>query len=259
MTNSLDEVATEYGLLAEAVRHPPDWSSVTYRLRKEARWHDGQPVTPEDVVWTFENLTKLNPNYRFYYRHVTKAEKTGEREVTFTFDQRRATANCRRSSASSCAAEALVDRQGRAGKRAQRDSRTLEPPLGSGPYRVKSVRPRPHGRLRARARLLGQGRLNVQDRQGQFRRNPLRIFPRPPSSSKPSRPAISTSGLRSSCPQLGDSLRFPRPPRRPRHAGRISHPRARGVMQAFVPNLRRDKFKDPRCGLRSAMRSISRT
>ena len=65
MTNSLDEVATEYGLLAEAVRHPADWSSVTYRLRKEARWHDGKPVTPEDVIWTFETLTKLNPNYRF--------------------------------------------------------------------------------------------------------------------------------------------------------------------------------------------------
>ena len=66
MTSALDEVATEYGLLAEAVRHPADFSTVTYRLRKEARWHDGKPVTPEDVVWTFDNLKKLNPNYRFY-------------------------------------------------------------------------------------------------------------------------------------------------------------------------------------------------
>ena len=46
MTQSLDEVSTEYGLLAESVSHPGDFSTVTYRLRPEAKWHDGQPVTP---------------------------------------------------------------------------------------------------------------------------------------------------------------------------------------------------------------------
>ena len=46
MTSSLDEVSTEYGLLAEAVSHPDDFSSCTYRLRAEAKWHDGTPVTP---------------------------------------------------------------------------------------------------------------------------------------------------------------------------------------------------------------------
>ncbi|HXM31374.1 MAG TPA: ABC transporter substrate-binding protein, partial [Xanthobacteraceae bacterium] len=52
MTPAHDEVATEYGLLAEAVRYPPDYSWVSYRLRPQARWHDGTPVTVEDVVWT---------------------------------------------------------------------------------------------------------------------------------------------------------------------------------------------------------------
>ena len=86
MASALDEVSTEYGLLAESVSHPPDFSSVTYRLRADARWHDGRPVTVEDVIFSLESFKKHHPQYAAYYRHVTKAEKTGERDVTFTFD-----------------------------------------------------------------------------------------------------------------------------------------------------------------------------
>src|SRR5262245_35627525 len=53
MVNSLDEVTSTYGLLAESVTHPADYSSVTYRLRPIAKWHDGKPVTPEDVIFSF--------------------------------------------------------------------------------------------------------------------------------------------------------------------------------------------------------------
>ena len=141
MTSALDEVATEYGLLAEAVSHPPDWSSVTYRLRKEARWHDGKPVTPEDVVWSFQTLVKLNPNQGFYYRHVKKAEQTGDREVTFTFDgpgNRELPQIVGQISVLPKHYWTGTDAQGR-----QRDinAGTLEPPLGSGPYRIKNVVP----------------------------------------------------------------------------------------------------------------------
>ncbi len=86
MSSALDEVSTEYGLLAEAVSYPDDRSSVTYRLRANAHWHDGKPVTPEDVIFSFDTFKKNSPQLGAYYRHVTKAEKTGEREVTFTFD-----------------------------------------------------------------------------------------------------------------------------------------------------------------------------
>ena len=86
MAAALDEVSTEYGLLADAVRHPADYASATYRLRAEARWHDGKPVTAEDVIFSLDMLKKHHPQYAAYYRHVTKAEKTGEREVTFIFD-----------------------------------------------------------------------------------------------------------------------------------------------------------------------------
>ena len=86
LVSSLDEVATGYGLLAEAVGFPADFSSVTYRLREQAKWHDGTPVTPDDVIFSFEAFKKYSPELSAYYRHVTKAEKTGDREVTFTAD-----------------------------------------------------------------------------------------------------------------------------------------------------------------------------
>src|SRR5690349_15579204 len=58
---SLDAVSTEYGLLAEAVSYPEDHSNVTYRLRANARWHDGKPVTADDVLFSFDALKKNSP------------------------------------------------------------------------------------------------------------------------------------------------------------------------------------------------------
>ena len=56
MTRSLDEPSSEYGLLAESVWHPEDFSSVVYRLRPEAKFHDGEPVKPEDVIFSLESV-----------------------------------------------------------------------------------------------------------------------------------------------------------------------------------------------------------
>src|SRR5437016_58221 len=86
MTESLDEVSTHYGQLAEALKYPPDYAWASFRLNPAARWHDGKPVTPEDVIFSFNILKEQSPTYVFYYQHVVKAEKTGDREVTFTFD-----------------------------------------------------------------------------------------------------------------------------------------------------------------------------
>jgi microcin C transport system substrate-binding protein len=58
MVRSLDEVTTEYGLLAESASYPDDFSWVIYRLRKEARWQDGSPVTTDDVIFSMETLKK---------------------------------------------------------------------------------------------------------------------------------------------------------------------------------------------------------
>jgi microcin C transport system substrate-binding protein len=136
-TRSLDEALTAYGLIAEAAAWPDDYSWAKYRLRAEARWHDGKPITPADVVFSFDALKKNSPLYSAYYRHIVSCEESGEREVKFTFD---APGN---RELPSIAGEVVVlpkhwwegkDSQGR-----QRDvtETTLEIPLGSGAYRIK--------------------------------------------------------------------------------------------------------------------------
>lgn len=79
-----DEPFSRYGLLAERVMVAPDLKSVSFRLRPQAKWNDGEPVTAEDVVFTFNLLMeKGHPSYRTYYQDVDRVEVTGEREVTF--------------------------------------------------------------------------------------------------------------------------------------------------------------------------------
>jgi microcin C transport system substrate-binding protein len=137
MVQSQDEASTKYGLLAEAAMFADDHSSVTYRLRKEAKWNDGKPVTPEDVLFSLEVLRKYSPFYSAYYKHVAKAEKVGPQEIKFTFDMPG------NRELPSIVGELVVlpkhwwegtDSEGR-----KRDvgATTLEKPLGSGPYAIK--------------------------------------------------------------------------------------------------------------------------
>jgi len=137
MTASQDEVSSEYGLLAESVQYPNDYSWATYRLRAEARWHDGKPVTPDDVIFSLEALKQLSPRYAGYYRHVVKTEKIGERDVKFTFD-----APGNRELPQIVGQLMVMPKhwwQGADAEGRKRDigATTLEKPLGSGPYRIK--------------------------------------------------------------------------------------------------------------------------
>ena len=138
---ALDEVSTEYGLLAEAVSHPEDHSSVTYRLRANAKWHDGKPVTVEDVIFSF-NAFKINhPQWSAYYSHVTKAEKTGEREVTFTFDGAGNRELPQIVGQLTVLPKHWWEGTDKAGNKRDVASTTLEPPLGCGAYRLKEFVP----------------------------------------------------------------------------------------------------------------------
>jgi microcin C transport system substrate-binding protein len=140
-SSALDEVSTEYGLLAEAASYPDDRSSVTYRLRANARWHDGHSVTPEDVVFSFDTFKTNSPQLGAYYRHVTKAEKSGKREVTFIFD-----GPGNRELPQIVGQLPVLPKhwwQGtdKSGRKRDVTQTTLEPPLGSGPYRIKDFAP----------------------------------------------------------------------------------------------------------------------
>jgi microcin C transport system substrate-binding protein len=137
MTPSEDEVSTEYGALAELVSHPEDFSSVTYRLRPQAKWHDGVPVTPDDVIFSLDSFKKYHPQYSAYYRHVVKAEKVGERDVKFTFD-----APGNRELPQIVGQLTVLPKhwwEGADSEGRKRDisATTLEKPLGSGAYRIK--------------------------------------------------------------------------------------------------------------------------
>jgi microcin C transport system substrate-binding protein len=137
MVLALDEVSTEYGLLAESVSHPDDFSSVTYRLRAEARFHDGKPVTPEDVIFSFEAFRKNSPQLSAYYRHVIKAEKTGNRDVTFTFDGPGNRELPQIVGQLDVLPKHWWEGTDKSGKKRDVAATTLEPPLGNGAYRIK--------------------------------------------------------------------------------------------------------------------------
>jgi microcin C transport system substrate-binding protein len=141
MSDSLDESSTAYGLIAEWASYPDDYSSVTFKLHDEARWHDGKPITPEDVIYSLEVNKAANPRLGFYYKNVTRAEATGDNEVTFYFDVK----NNRELPMIMGQLTVLPKHYwtGTDAKGVQRDpmKTTLEPPLGSGPYRVKHVAP----------------------------------------------------------------------------------------------------------------------
>jgi microcin C transport system substrate-binding protein len=134
-TQSLDEPFSEYGLLAESIEMPEDRSWVAFTLRPEARWHDGKPVTVDDVIWSFETLRdKGAPFYRYYYKNVKSVEPAGERRVKFTFDE---TSN--RELPLIIGQLPILPKHDFADR--EFDKTTLEPPLGSGPYRIRSFEP----------------------------------------------------------------------------------------------------------------------
>lgn len=139
--SSPDEPSTAYGLIAECVSFADDYSSAKFKLRPEAKFHDGKPVRPEDVVFSLEALKSSSPQTSLYYKNVTKAEKTGDHEVTFTFDVK----GNRELPLIVSELNVLPEHYwtGKDANGAARDIKksSLEVPLGSGPYKIKSFEP----------------------------------------------------------------------------------------------------------------------
>lgn len=136
MVPANDEADALYGLVAESADVAADKLSVTFTLRPEARWHDGTPITAEDVAFTFDLLkTKGAPSYRLPLRDVTGVEVDGPRKVTYRFDPKAAL----RDLPLIVAALPILSRA-YYGK-TEFDRTTFEPPLASGPYRMAEVNP----------------------------------------------------------------------------------------------------------------------
>jgi microcin C transport system substrate-binding protein len=131
MVGSEDEPFTNYGLIAETVEWPDDRSWVIFNLNQKARWHDGSPITADDVIWTFNTLIeKGSPQYRFYYSSVEKVEKLGERRVRFVFNE-----SNNRELPLIVGQLPVLPKNYWSGRDFTKT--TLEPPLGSGPYRIE--------------------------------------------------------------------------------------------------------------------------
>ncbi|HEX8167136.1 MAG TPA: extracellular solute-binding protein [Beijerinckiaceae bacterium] len=244
METAQDEVGTEYGLLAEAVRHPPDHSFVTYRLRREARWHDGRPVTAADVIFSFDTFRANSPQYAFYYKNVARAEETGEREITFTFSEKG-----NRELPHIIGQLPVLPKhwwEGTApdGRKRNPTETTLEPPLGSGPYRLKSFDP---GRTASYERVPGywgrdlpvnRGRHNFSEVHYEYYRDSTVLL----EAFKGDRYDFRAEN---SARNWATAYDFPAV-----KEGRVIREefpaRGIGTMQAFVMNLRRPRFQDAR-------------
>jgi microcin C transport system substrate-binding protein len=132
MVRSADEPGSDYGLIAESIEVAPDRSSVIFNLRSQAKFQDGSPITADDVLFSFNILKEKGlPFFRFYYQAVTKAEKLDAHRVRFVF-----------SSGNNRELPGIISEMPVLSKayweKHPFDQTTLDPPLGSGPYKVKS-------------------------------------------------------------------------------------------------------------------------
>ena len=243
MEAAQDEISTEYGLIADGVRHPADYSSVTYRLREGARWHDGKPMSVEDVIFSFDVQKANSPQIAAYYRHVVKAEKTGEREVTFTFD-----GPGNRELPNIVGQLTILPKHWWEGTDPQGNKRsasstTLEPPLGSGAYRIKDFVP---GRSITYERVKDYWArdLNVNVGQQNFDILQFEYF----RDSTVALEAFKADSIdwrtENSSKEWATAYDFPAA--RDKRVILEEFPiRSVGVMQAFAFNARRAKFSDP--------------
>ena len=128
-----DEIFSEYGRLAERIEVPPDNAWVLYTLRPEARWHDGKPITPEDVIFTLETYkTKGHPGLRSYFAAIEAAEKVGARQVRLSFS-----GETNKELPLIAGQMSILPKHYWEG--CNFEETTLDPPLGSGPYRIAAV------------------------------------------------------------------------------------------------------------------------
>lgn len=245
MEPSLDEddISAQYGALADAVRYPDDYSWVEYRLNPDARWHDGKPVTPEDVVWSFEQAIDLDPRRKFYYQDVTGTEILGDDVVRFTFNMAG-----NRELPKIVGQLTVLPKHWWEGVNANGDPRdisraTLEPPLGSGPYRIASFTPNRQVVYERVADYWGKD-LPIRVGANNFQEIRYIVFLDDAVQFEAFKGDQYDFHVERSSSQWATRYDFPA-----LNDGRVVREifpdRSTGVMQGFFLNLRRDKFQDP--------------
>ena len=246
MKEAEDEVSTSYGLLAEGVSYPEDVSSATFRLRAEARWADGKPVIPDDVIFSFEKSKELNPLYMSYYRHVVAVEKTGERDVTFRFDEKNNKELPMILGQFQILPKHWWEGTGPDGKPRDINRTTLEPVLGSGPYRIAEFKAGATIRYELRDDYWGKD-LPVNVGQNNFRSIGYTMFGDLDVQFEAFRSGNTDYWVETKAARWATGFDFPAAKDGRVKREELPNPyRAAGIMQALVPNMRREIFKDRR-------------
>ncbi len=130
-----DEISARYGLIAEGVKLASDKMSIEFKLRKEARFHDGEPITADDVVFTFNKLiSEGHPSYKMSFRDVKEVKKIHKHLVKFFFKN-----NDNRELPIMVASLSILPKHYY--EKVDFSKTSLTPPLGSGPYKIKKLEP----------------------------------------------------------------------------------------------------------------------
>ena len=243
MTSPGDEFPAEYGLIAKSVEVPDDLSYVVYNLRPGARFNDGAPVTADDVVFSFNILKKDGrPFYRFYYANITKAEKLGRHRVKFHF-----TGPPNRELPQITGQLPVLPRH--YWRKRAFSKTTLEPPLGSGPYRIARFEA---GRFVEFERIRNYWGADLPINRGRYNFDTIRIdFYRDQTVALEAFKAHQYDyRIENNSKVWATGYDFPARKNGAVQIGEIPHARPTG-MQAMVFNLRRTKFRDR--GLRAAL------
>src|SRR5690606_25951426 len=123
-----------YGLIAETIETADDRSWVEFRLRPQARFSDGHPLTADDVVFSLETLRDHGrPNHQYYYSKVVRVERPGPRTVRFVLD------GGDREMPLILGLMPVIPKHHYEGRKFE--ATTLDAPLGSGPYIVDRIEP----------------------------------------------------------------------------------------------------------------------
>lgn len=237
-------MTSAYGLLAEGVFVPADGSSATFRLRKEARFADGSPVTPEDVIFSFEKGKELNPQLTVYYVHVVKAEKTGERDVTFRFDEKGNKELPNILGEFSVVPKHWWEAKDAKGNQRDISRTTLETVMGSGPYRIASFQAGSTIRYELRDDYWGKD-INVNVGQNNFATMNFVYFGDKDVAFEAFRSGQLNFWVENKALRWAKGYDFPA-----FNEGKVKREqipnRSSGALVGFLPNIRKDIFKDQR-------------
>ncbi len=133
MENSADEISTKYGLIAKSAHLSEDKKSIIFKLRKEAKFHDGSKITADDVIFSFNKISKEgHPSYQMVYADIKKAVKINSHKVQFIFKN-----NNNRELPTTIAGLPVISKKYYENIKFNKSS--LETPLTSGPYKIKKM------------------------------------------------------------------------------------------------------------------------